>query len=133
VDASVARGRLEFFTIAGAATLLLAGIALGAWLRRTDFHPVTEFGRLVVFVALAFLAYGGTRWARQVLALWIGFLSLAGVVGAINAGAGSGLAMFLGLGFAAAALYAAYLLLTSKAIDSFLAGRKQREAESSPA
>jgi len=133
VDASIARGRREFLGIVGAATLLLLGIALGAWRRGTDFHPVTEFGRLAVFVGLAYLAYGGARWARQVLALWIAFLSLAGVIGAINAGLGSGLGMFLGLGFSVVAIVGAYVFLTSKAIDSFLAGRKAKEVGSSPA
>jgi len=113
--------------------LLLLGITVGAWRRGTGFHPVTEFGRLAVFLGLAYLTYGGARWARQVLALWIAFLSLAGVIGAINAGLGSGLGMFLGLGFSVVAIVGAYVFLTSKAIDSFLAGRKAKEVGSSPA
>ena len=127
------RGRLEFFAITGAATLLLLGIALGAWRRGTNFHPVTEFGRLAVFVGLAYLAYGGARWARQLLALWIAFLSLAGVIGAINAGLGSGPGVVLGFGFSAVAIVAAYVLLTSRAIDSFLAGRKSKAVGLPPA
>jgi hypothetical protein len=127
------RGRLEFFAITGAATLLLLGIALGAWRRGTNFHPVTEFGRLAVFLGLAYLAYGGARWARQLLALWIAFLSLAGVIGAINAGLGSGPGVVLGFGFSAVAIVAAYVFLTSKSIDGFLAGRKGKALGAPPA
>lgn len=127
METSAERGRLEFFAILGAATLLLLGIALGAWRRGTNFHPVTEFGRLAVFLGLAYLAYGGARWARQLLALWIAFLSLAGVIGAINAGLGSGPGMVVGFGFSAVAIVAAYVFLTSRSIDSFLAGRKSKQ------
>ena len=133
METSARRGRLEFFAIVGGATLLLLGIAVGAWRRGTDFHPLTEFGRLAVFLGFAYLAYGGARWARQLLALWIAFLSLAGVIGAINAGPGSGPGMVLGLGFSAVAIVAAYVFLTSKAIDSFLAGRKSKEVGLPPA
>ena len=41
--------------------------------------------------------------------------------------------MVLGLGFSAVAIVAAYVFLTSKAIDSFLAGRKSKEVGLPPA
>jgi len=86
VETSAERGRLEFFAIVGGATLLLLGIAVGAWRRGTDFHPLTEFGRLAVF-----------------------------------------------LGFSGVAIVAAYVFLTSKSIDSFLASRKSKEVGLPPA
>ena len=133
MNESVARGRLEFFGAVGAMTLLLLLLALGVLLRGAEFNPVTQLGRVVVFVGLAVLAYGGTRWARTVLALWTALLALMSAVVAINAGFSSGVWAFIALAFAGAATYAAFLLFTSSAIDDFIAERKAKKAESPPA
>jgi len=110
-------------------TLLLLLIALGVWLRGAEFNPVSQLGRVVVFVGLAALAYGGARWARTVLAVWTALLALTSAVLAINAGFASAAWALIAFVFAAAATYASFLLFTSSAIDSFLAEGKSKRAE----
>jgi hypothetical protein len=129
MNESSARGRFEFLAVVGAMTLLLLLIALGVWLRGAEFNPVSQLGRVVVFVGLAALAYGGARWARTVLAVWTALLALTSAVLAINAGFASAAWALIAFVFAAAATYASFLLFTSSAIDSFLAEGKSKRAE----
>ena len=89
MNASASRERLEFVGAVGAMTLLLLLLALGVWRRGAEFKPVVQLGRVVMFVGLAVLAYGGAGWARKMFAVWTGLLALTGVVVAINAGFGS--------------------------------------------
>jgi len=133
VETSAARGRLEFFAAVGAMTLLLLLLALGVWLRGAVFNPITQLGRPVVFIGLAMLAYGGAGWARKVLAFWSGLLSLTTAVVAINAGFEAALWALIAILSSVVAAYAAFVLFTSAAIDSFLADRAPKEAGLPPA
>ena len=65
MNASASRGRLEFVGAVGAMTLLLLLLALGVWRRGAEFKPVVQLGRVVMFVGLAVLAYGGAGAALR--------------------------------------------------------------------
>lgn len=68
--------------VVAAFAVFMFGIDVALWIRTDQFHAVTAFGRLAVIGGLGAFVLNGRDWARIVLALWLGVMSITYVIGA---------------------------------------------------
>jgi len=119
--AEIRRGRIQFTSVVIGGLLFVLLLAAGVWLRGAEFKVITQIGRPIILLVLAFLALSGRRWARTAVAVWLGLLSIGTGITAIVAGFSSPMWSVIALVFTAGLVYGAYLMYTSADIEAYLA------------
>jgi hypothetical protein len=129
------RGRVQVFMLVAAFAIFMFGIDIALWIRTDVFHPITAFGRLAVTAGLGVLIVNVRSWARTVLGLWLGAISLTYVIGAaFTSGLGTLLSITM-LIIAVAVGAGAVVLFSSGDIQQLIedGARGKRASESSSA
>src|ERR1019366_1416538 len=128
-----ARGRFLLILVIGSFCMTMLAIDVASWWNAEENHLIRMIARPLIVAALGAFALGGNRWARGLIAGWLGLMAVAFGGGAVMVvAAGKTLGVLTSPGEVARTSGTAFLL-TSPDIKRFYDVADARRIVRSPA